>query len=500
MDRIPNAHPGSLVLPFPSEHAARQSDPGKFARFRRLVPEGFPKGIEAIVGFFEDGGSEIQSLRFDAKIWTADKAKEWLKDHEFKTDLEEAAEKDDDGTAIRFDDLSEDGANVRTVHRWDLSELSESRITSSGFLRGEGFITRSGVFVYTLRDGTTRRELRPPDEVFKADSLDSFALAPLTLKHPPQNLTPETARDFSVGSIGVPERSGSFVKAPILITHKQAIEAVKGGTNKLSCGYTCQLIENAGTFVHADGKEERFDAIQTGILGNHVAIVDSSRAGPAAQIRIDEADGFADFTRKDKQTMELIEITINGRTYKVPKEAAEAMRADGVFDPPKPPEDDDEKRKLREELDTARGELAAFKAQDTEQKEEGAQNKMVRERIELIAQAAPILGKGVDELLELGAIEIMKATIAASAPEVKTDGESDDFIRGVFRSVTDRVDTAEKIRALVNKGREKKTDRKDGEDESKKKAEAARAKMIADMANAWKPKTLRQAETERDKA
>jgi hypothetical protein len=82
-------------MPFPNEHAARQTDPGQYKEFRRGSPKGFPAGIDAIFGIKGEGQnrvSEIQSLRFDKTKWTPEAAKKWLKDHDFKTTLEAAAE------------------------------------------------------------------------------------------------------------------------------------------------------------------------------------------------------------------------------------------------------------------------------------------------------------------------------------------------------------------------------------------------------------------------
>jgi hypothetical protein len=81
-------------MPFPNEHAARQTDPGKYETFRRVHPKGFPEGIDAIMGIRNVAGrrvSEIQSLRFARDKWTPEKARAWLKDHDFKTTLEEAS-------------------------------------------------------------------------------------------------------------------------------------------------------------------------------------------------------------------------------------------------------------------------------------------------------------------------------------------------------------------------------------------------------------------------
>lgn len=81
-------------MPFPNEHAARQLDPSGFKTFRRQHPKGFPTGIDAVFGIDDKGKTAIQTLRFDYKAWTPEKAKKWLKDHGFKSgDFEEATTK-----------------------------------------------------------------------------------------------------------------------------------------------------------------------------------------------------------------------------------------------------------------------------------------------------------------------------------------------------------------------------------------------------------------------
>lgn len=81
-------------MPFPNEHAARQTDPGKYDTFRRAHPKGFPAGVDVIYGIWTTGGkkkSEIQTLRFAVGRWTVAEARKWLKDHGFKTAIERAS-------------------------------------------------------------------------------------------------------------------------------------------------------------------------------------------------------------------------------------------------------------------------------------------------------------------------------------------------------------------------------------------------------------------------
>ena len=71
--------------PYPSEHSARISDPGHYDEFRRENDK-FGSGIHAIWGIKTKPKRivELQSIRFDAKKFTAAEAKKWLKDHNYK--------------------------------------------------------------------------------------------------------------------------------------------------------------------------------------------------------------------------------------------------------------------------------------------------------------------------------------------------------------------------------------------------------------------------------
>ena len=58
---------------------------------------------------------------------------------------------------------------------------SPAEKTAEGFLVARAPVTSIGVFSYRNPDGSERRELRLPEEVFNADSLASLRLKPLTL-------------------------------------------------------------------------------------------------------------------------------------------------------------------------------------------------------------------------------------------------------------------------------------------------------------------------------
>jgi len=77
-----------IVMPYRTEHAARQMDPDQFTTCRRSK---FGKGIVGIVcKRRSDGKWLLQSIRFEAKLWSPGEAKVWLKKHKYKTALEAA--------------------------------------------------------------------------------------------------------------------------------------------------------------------------------------------------------------------------------------------------------------------------------------------------------------------------------------------------------------------------------------------------------------------------
>ena len=70
--------------PYPNEHALRLNDPDKYDKIRRQNDK-FGTGVHAIFGVTGDGKTELQAIRFSADKFTADEAREWLEEHDYKT-------------------------------------------------------------------------------------------------------------------------------------------------------------------------------------------------------------------------------------------------------------------------------------------------------------------------------------------------------------------------------------------------------------------------------
>ena len=91
-------------------------------------------------------------------------------------------------------------ARKKELFRADSGQLLKQHRTDEGYLRVDGYFTRAGVFKYYNSDGSIRKELRPPEEVFAKDSLATFAGKPLTDEHPKEFCDPDNVEDLQIGS------------------------------------------------------------------------------------------------------------------------------------------------------------------------------------------------------------------------------------------------------------------------------------------------------------
>jgi len=118
-----------ILKPYPNEHSARLTSPGKYTRFARKN-NAFGTGIHAIYGI-KEGKSELQAIRFDSSDFTVAEAKKWCKDHDYEPILFEPAVKKveyececlDCGYKLKTDkhcrsiDCPECGGEMRRVER-----------------------------------------------------------------------------------------------------------------------------------------------------------------------------------------------------------------------------------------------------------------------------------------------------------------------------------------------------------------------------------------------
>lgn len=211
----------------------------------------------------------------------------------------------------------------------DVVTLAGTRRTADGYLVAEARAVRTGIQLYT-GDEVGKPEMkvvrvhRPAAEVFAADSLQSFTHAPVTVDHPTEPVTADNWKALAVGEVSTMAKGdGQWVMLPLILKDAAAIKAVEDGKRELSAGYTCQLDWTPG--VTEDG--QAYDARQTNIKINHLALVDRARAGSKARIG-DGAEhwGIAPLTSdhnpaKDK-IMNLKTVTVDGIPVEVTDQGA----------------------------------------------------------------------------------------------------------------------------------------------------------------------------------
>lgn len=179
----------------------------------------------------------------------------------------------------------------------DVLTIDRSHRTADGFLRVVAKGARSGIQQYLGREvdpegkhfaaDETVNVYRPASEVFDQKVLASFVGRPITDDHPSVAVTAKNWRDHSRGVIGGAVKDGEWIRFDLALMDADLIAKVDAGKQELSCGYGCSIDVEDGEAP--DGT--KFQAVQRGIVGNHLAVVDRARAGSEARISDAGSDG-----------------------------------------------------------------------------------------------------------------------------------------------------------------------------------------------------------------
>ena len=173
---------------------------------------------------------------------------------------------------------------LQRVIRLDSLPIVSTYYTEEGYLKDRPVLTSVGIFEYKNPDGSIRRELRLPEEVFSEESLASYKGKPIIITHDAGIVTKENVGEHQIGTILTEGyRSGEDVRAEIVIHQTDAMK--RSGLKELSLGYDLDLEETAGEW-----NGQHYDAIQRNIRINHLALVREARAGDQARLNIDSRD------------------------------------------------------------------------------------------------------------------------------------------------------------------------------------------------------------------
>lgn len=162
-------------------------------------------------------------------------------------------------------------------------------------------ITKVGVYPYLGKQISQDCEpdkiyyvLRPKEELFRKETLDSLRLIPLIDGHT------MIGKDFTApedkgldGTLGdnVSHDTDTIYNDLKIISNKMK-EEIKNGKKELSLGYFCRYDKQPGTY-----KGQRYDYVQRDIIANHLALVDKGRMGADVRVydskNIPEGEAFA---------------------------------------------------------------------------------------------------------------------------------------------------------------------------------------------------------------
>jgi hypothetical protein len=289
-------------------------------------------------------------------------------------------------------------------------------------------MTRTGVLSYRRQDGSIQRELRHPDEVFKADSLASLAGAPVTIGHPGK-VSPQNYGQYAVGHVGdeVTKKDEKYVAGTLRIQDAKGVAGVeKGELLELSCGYDCDVVHDAGEY-----NGEKYDARQVNIQYNHVALLpkDAGRAGNDVRLRLDGADGILETPEETPPDVggKLPEYTPTEDIMdEATKKELEKLRTDAAD--------------LQKKLDEANGTIAVQAKELAELRDPARMDAAAEDLSAFRADAKSILGADAD--VKGTRRDVMVAAITKCDATFKADGLSEDYVRGVFAAEVKRTKAA----------------------------------------------------------
>lgn len=333
--------------------------------------------------------------------------------------------------------------NDMKVQRFDSLPLDATYFTDEGYLVDHPIVTSVGIFVYHNPDGSERRELRLPEEVFAEKSLASYKGKPIIVTHDAGYVDTDNVKDESIGTIlSEGYRDGDDVRAEIIIHDTDSLKKYK--MRELSCGYNLRLDETPGVW-----EGQPYDAIQRDIEINHLALVDKARAGEQARLNID-GQGH-DCMKGEKLNMENTTKRTDGAP--TPEELAAAVEA---F----------KKRRAERSGAAADGGITAEPPAQTAGAAEGEQPDAVqqvkdrRDRRDSEGDPADMPGAmGViaqqDEDIDtlLGVIDVLKAAgtttdgAEGNCGGTQTDGDGDEG--NAAQDKKDRADSANDFRELL---------------------------------------------------
>ncbi len=382
--------------------------------------------------------------------------------------------------------------------------LKHSDATPNGGVEAFGVLTRCGVFVYP--DGN---ELRHPDEVFSPESLATLRGAPIVVGHP-GDITADNWRVHSIGHVGDDVGADrSRVAATQHINDRRAADDVRAGNLvENSCGYSCLVVDEIGEY---DGIP--YTRKQVAIEYNHVGMGPEGwgRAGSAVRIYADSkgenvelptfAEGhpyFTDMAEQNRADAPAVSLPVLQALLAAGALAAPVTQVQQPAPPQIPAVDQARFDAMRGENEAMKSQIAQLTAAQTQTQTEtqaradaDKQAAAIASRVELMSTAERVgVFDGSDvnaraEFSKKNDRDIRVAVIEKLTPGVKTDGETDDYVRACCDTAVRGVQMSQVSEDLDRAANIQRSDGNSGGAIGSKIA-AARADSAKKTADAWK--------------
>lgn len=261
-----------------------------------------------------------------------------------------------------------------------------------------------------------------PAVLFAPETIASFEGKPVTIRHPIPasdafDVTPESWVSVARG-VAQNVRPGhgddaDKLVADLLITGSDAIALIRSGVREISCGYASDYV------MTGDGT-----AMRTRIVGNHIAIVESGRAGSDVAIRDEKPEGEP---MNEKKTLaEWLKGLLKAADEMPEPEPEKKPEAEPAKDA------DDPLTAIMARLDAIEAKLAAAEmaeVMEPEEDEKPAEDPMADKcKDAAVIAKAEILAPGIanSATLKVDAIKAaMKTTDGLAAVQAIVDGEID---------------------------------------------------------------------------
>jgi hypothetical protein len=328
--------------------------------------------------------------------------------------------------------------------RFDVGTFSKAKRTKQGYLKADAYLTRTGIFEY-IQDNKIIKELRPPEEVFKEDSIDTLRSSPATEDHPPKFLDVKNTSGLTVGYVSEEiNKQDIYLKALLTVTDEKTIQKIDNKEKtQISCGYTCEIDKTPGTY-----NGERYDQIQRNIEYNHVAIVSRGRAGSEVAIKMDSAEEFpfaymrtdsedkTDLKSKEGENKNMVKIKIDSIEF----DNVDATLAKTIQ------EKIDSLKNKENQFQELQGKFVALESENKKVKEDLQKEKeskidraeilkQAKERIDIESFAKEVSDK-IDTSDRVSDIELKKSILIHmdSSLQDELKDKSEPFVEGVFQT------------------------------------------------------------------